>query len=377
MRIAQIAPLCERVPPAAYGGTELIVSLLTDELVLRGHEVTLFASGDSQTLAQLEPCCPKALRGEASLAEQSVYQTLQLNKVFAHADKFDLIHSHVDRAVFPYVNSVKTPVVHTIHGIIPPYTEPLWLDACQQNFISISNSQRCKDFGLNYLATIYNGIDVSTFPFHSQPDNPPYLAFLGRISPEKGVDLAIEIALSLGWHLKIAGKVDPVDVDFFESRVKPFIDDWQIEFLGEVNHRQKCPLLGGAVATLFPITWEEPFGLVMAESMAVGTPVIAIAMGSTKEVIEDGKTGFLCNTIQECIDAVSRLGEIDRQACRDRVVANFSVKRMVDDYEAVYDKLLTEKSQQIMKNNGFKNLAINENSGSLARFTSSHNFFHG
>lgn len=376
MKIAQIAPLCERVPPAAYGGSELIVSLLTDELVLRGHQVTLFASGDSQTLAHLEPCCPMALRGKASPVEQSVYQTLQLNKIFAHANEFDLIHSHVDQAVFPYVNLVETPVVHTTHGIIPPYAEPLWLDAHQQNFVSISNSQRCKKFNLNYVATIYNGIDVSTFPFHSQPDNPPYLAFLGRMSPEKGVHLAIEIALSLGWHLKIAGKVDPVDVDFFESQIKPLIDGRQIEFLGEVNHQQKCPLLGGAVATLFPITWQEPFGLVMAESMAVGTPVIAIAMGSTKEVIEDGKTGFLCNSIEECIDSVSRLGEIDRQVCRDHVVANFSVERMVDDYEAVYDKLLTKKFERTMNNNGSIKLAINKNPDALARFTSSH-FFHG
>ncbi len=376
MRIAQIAPLWEQVPPVAYGGTELIVSLLTDELVLRGHEVTLFASRDSQTLGQLEPCCPIALRGKASPVEQSVYQTLQLNKIFAHADEFDLIHSHVDQAVFPYVNLVKTPVLHTTHGIISSYSEPLWLDAYQQNFVSISNSQRCKDFSLNYLATIYNGIDVSRFPFHSQPEDPPYLAFLGRISPEKGVHLAIEIALSLGWHLKIAGKVDPVDVDFFEQEVRPFIDGQQIEFLGEANHQQKCLLLGGAIATLFPITWQEPFGLVMAESMAVGTPVIAIAMGSTKEVIEDGKTGFLCSSIEECIDSVSRLGEIDRQACRDHVVANFSVERMVDDYEAVYDKLLTKKFERIMSNNGSKKLAINENPGGLARFTSSH-FFHG
>jgi glycosyltransferase involved in cell wall biosynthesis len=343
MRIAQIAPLWEQVPPPAYGGTELVVSLLTEELVRRGHEVTLFAAGDSQTSANLEPCSPQSLRSlglSYQAPEVQVYGTLQVKKVFERASEFDLIHSHVDLAAFPYVNFVKTPIVHTTHGIIPNYLEPLWRDACKQNFVSISDSQRRNDLQLNYAGTVYNGINTQIFPFFERPDETPYLAFLGRMSPQKGPHLAIEIARRTGWRLKMAGKVDSVDCDFFERKVKPFIDGKQIEFLGEANHVQKCQLLGGAVATLFPITWSEPFGLVMAESMAVGTPVIAIALGSTQEIIEDGKTGFLCRDLAECMAVLERIRQIDRRACRDHIVANFSVTKMVDGYEAVYQKLL-------------------------------------
>ena len=345
MRIAQIAPLWERVPPPAYGGTELVVSLLTDELVRRGHEVTLFATGDSQTLAKLESCSPQALRAlNVNKKEAEIYHTLELNKVFKRASEFDLIHSHLDAAAFPYAQFTKTPVIHTTHWIIEPEREPLWRDARQQNFISISNSQRRNDLGLNYTATVYNGIDTDIFPFYAEPNDPPYLAFLGRMSPQKGPHLAIEIALRSGYHLKMAGKVDECDRDFFEKQVEPYIDGKQIEFLGEANHRQKCQLMGNAVATLFPITWSEPFGLVMAESMVLGTPVIAMKMGSTTEVIEDGKTGFLCHDVDQCVAAINHLGEINRLACRDRIVKYFSVARMVDGYEAVYQKLIAEKA---------------------------------
>ncbi len=343
MRIAQIAPLWEPVPPSTYGGTELVVSLLTDELVRRGHEVTLFATGDSQTLAKLEPCCPQALRTLTLTREEAeMYHTLQLNKVFRNASKFDLIHSHVALGAFAYADLVQTPTVHTIHGIVLPQIEPLWRDACQQNFISISHSQRRNDLGLNYVATVYNGIDPYIFPFYAQPDNPPYLAFLGRISPEKGPHLAIEIAQRTGLPLKMAGKVDAEDIVFFEEQIKPKIDGEHIKFLGEANHQQKCRLLGGAVATLFPITWPEPFGLVMAESMVVGTPVIAMAKGSTPEVIEDKKTGFLCHDVAECVAALTRIEEIDRRVCREHIINNFSVTKMVDKYEGVYQKLVAE-----------------------------------
>ena len=377
MKIAQIAPLCERVPPLAYGGTEFIVSLITEELVRRGHEVTLFAAGDSQTTARLEACCPKALRvWGTSQAENQVYQKLQLNRVFKRAREFDLIHSHVGSAVFPYADFVNTPTLHTIHNTIIPGKEPLWLDTCHQNFISISDSQRRDDLQLNYLATVYNGIDASKYPFYPKPDSSPYLAFLGRMSSDKGPHLAIEIAKRTGSHLKMAGKVDPVDREFFERKVMPLIDGKQIEFLGEFNHQQKCLLLGGAVATLFPITWSEPFGLVMAESMAVGTPVIAMNMGSTPEVIEDGKTGFLGNSVEECIAALDRLEEIDRFACRDRVIANFSVERMVDGYEAVYRQLLAKKFEHNAIEAPLLNLTIQDNQRSLASFTSSLFFHH-
>ncbi len=379
MKIAQIAPLCEQVPPSAYGGTEFMVSLLTEELVRRGHEVTLFASGDSQTIARLEARFPMALRElGTSQTENLVYQKLQLNRVFSRAREFDLIHSHIGPIVFPYADFVHTPTLHTIHSIIVPSDEPLWLDTCDQNFISISDSQRRNDLQLNYLATVYNGIDASQYPFYPKPDNPPYLAFLGRMSPEKGPHLAIEIAKRTGWHLKMAGKVDPVDREFFAEEIKPQIDGEQIEFLGEVNHQQKCPLLGGAVATLFPITWSEPFGLVMAESMAMGTPVIAMNMGSTPEVIEDGKTGFLCQSVEECIAALDRIKEIDRLTCRDRIVENFSVERMVDNYEAVYRLLLAQQSERTTIDNPLPvpNLTINQKPRSLASFTSSQFFHH-
>ncbi|AFZ34924.1 glycosyl transferase group 1 [Stanieria cyanosphaera PCC 7437] len=359
MRIAQIAPLWEKVPPPAYGGTELVVSLLTDELVRRGHDVTLFATGDSQTLAKLESVCPQALRlMEVSHEENTAYQILQHNRIYERANEFDLIHSHVDLETFPYADLVKTPTLYTVHGIITPDTEPRWRKARHQNFVSISNSQRRTDLELNYVATVYNGINTKIYPFYPEPSNPPYLAFLGRISPEKGPHLAIEIAKKTGWHLKMAGKIDPVDREFFEQQIKPLIDNKQIEYLGEANHAQKCELMGGAVATLFPITWKEPFGLVMAESMAVGTPLIAIAMGSTPEVIEHGKTGFLCHNVAECVAAVERIGEISRRACRDRVVKNFSVECMVDGYEAVYQQLI---SKQVVDNNKVPKLVADLN----------------
>ncbi|MBF2001151.1 MAG: glycosyltransferase family 4 protein [Synechococcales cyanobacterium M58_A2018_015] len=347
MRIAQIAPLWERVPPPAYGGTELVVSLLTDELIRRGHEVTLFATADSITLAKLEPGALEPLRRiGATLQEAQVYDTLQLSKVYEHANDFDIIHSHVDFPALAYANLVKTPTVHTTHGIIPPWVEPIYIKNKHQNFISISNSQRRNDLGLNYIATVYNGIDPNSYVFHPQPDNPPYLAFLGRMSPEKGPHLAIEIAKRTGWHLKMAGKVDRADREFFEQQVAPLIDGKQIEFLGEANHAQKSDIMGGAVATLFPITWREPFGLVMTESMACGTPVIAMAMGSAPEVIVHGKTGFLCQTLDECIAAIDRVAEIDRRVCRRHVEQHFSVQSMVDGYEAVYWDVLAASYQR-------------------------------
>lgn len=347
MRIAQIAPLWEQVPPPAYGGTELVVSLLTDELVRRGHHVTLFASGDSETLAQLNACSEQALRklgvGES---QYHVYEQMELSTVFAQAQAFDLIHSHVGYAAFPYANLSKTPVVHTLHGTIPPWMEPIFQQHQQQNFVSISDSQRRPELGLNYVGTVYNAIAAQTFQFHSQPKTPPYLAFLGRMSPEKGPHLAIRIAKETGYPLKMAGKVDPIDQDFFDRDIAPQIDGKQIQFLGEANHEQKNALLGNATATLFPITWREPFGLVMIESLASGTPVIAMAMGSAPEVITHGETGFLCQTVEDCVRGVFQLNQLSRQACRQYVEQTFNVKKMVDGYEAVYQTLLGETLQR-------------------------------
>ncbi|GAB4375499.1 MAG: glycosyltransferase family 4 protein [Elainellaceae cyanobacterium] len=354
MRIAQVAPLWERVPPPAYGGTELVVGLLTDELVRRGHDVTLFATADSKTLAQLEPGAPHALRLAGTTPQAySLYEQMQLNRVYQRAATFDVIHCHVDAAALLYADGVKTPTVHTIHGVFTPTTEPLFKQHRHQNFVSISRSQQRLDLGLNYVSTVYNGINPATYTFHAQPDNSPYLAFLGRMSPEKGPHLAIEIAKRTGWRLKMAGKVDPADRLFFEHEVKPFIDGKQIEYLGEANHAQKSDIMGGAVATLFPILWKEPFGLVMTESMVCGTPIIAFAIGSAPEVIVHGKTGFLCHSIEECFKAVDNVAAIDRRVCRSHVEQYFSFSRMVDSYEAVYRQLLskaTPPSQRLRSN---------------------------
>ena len=344
MKIAQIAPLWEKVPPPTYGGTELVVSLLTDELVRRGHEVTLFATGDSETLASLEACCEQPLRPVGfSLAEYHVYEQMELSKVFNQAQDFDLIHSHLGYSAFPYANLVKTPVVHTLHGIIPTWMEGIFQQHRQQNFVTISHSQRRPELGLNYVATVYNAIALSTFQFYPEPQDPPYLAFLGRMSPEKGPQLAIAIAKQTQYPLKMAGKVDPVDETFFEQEIAPHIDGEQIQFLGEANHDQKNILMGGAIATLFPITWREPFGLVTIESLACGTPVIAMAMGATSEIITHGETGFLCRNVAECINAVSEVNQLSRQRCYNRVAEHFNLHHMTDGYEAVYQMLLGEK----------------------------------
>lgn len=343
MRIAQVSPLWERVPPPAYGGIELVVGLLTDELVRQGHDVTLFASGDSISLAKLESVHPQALRLDPNVKEYSIYEALELAQVYERASEFDIIHSHMGCAALPYARLVKTPTVHTLHGVFTPDNRKLYSYAKEQPYVSISNTQREADLGLNCIATVYNGIDVESHTFFAEPDEPEYLAFLGRMSPEKGPHHAIAIAKAVGLPLKLAGKVDVVDVEYFEAEVKPHIDGEQIQFLGEANHHQKNNLMGRALATLFPITWREPFGLVMVESMAAGTPVVAMRLGAAAEVIVDGVTGFLGDTVEECIAATHRITEIDRQACRDHVSENFSAQRMARGYMEAYQKVLAKQ----------------------------------
>jgi glycosyltransferase involved in cell wall biosynthesis len=345
MRIAQIAPLWERVPPFRYGGTELIVSLLTDELVRRGHEVTLFASGDSITKAQLEFVHEQALRLDKKVKEPGLYEQMMLAKVYHQAHHFDIIHSHVGCAVLPYCSFVKTPTVHTMHGIFTPDNEKMFRQFAWQPYISISEAQREPRLGLNYVHTVYNGIDTSVYRFQEQPSQPPYLAFVGRLSPEKGPAGAIEIARTLGLPLKMAGKIDAVDRDYFNEQLKPLIDGEQIQYLGEVSHEEKVELLAGATVTLFPITWREPFGLVMIESMATGTPVVGMALGSVPEVIANGKTGFVCGTLEKMIEAVPEAMKLDRKTCRDYVVSRFSVEAMVDEYERAYQMVLSGRGQ--------------------------------
>jgi glycosyltransferase involved in cell wall biosynthesis len=227
MKIAQVSPLSERVPPYTYGGIELVISLLTDELVRRGHEVTLFASGDSNSLADIRSVHPRALRLDPDVREPNIYEMLQLSSVYEQAQEFDIIHSHVGCSALSYCNLVRTPTVHTLHGIFTPDNEKMFSHARDRSYISISNTQRKPELGLNYISTVYNGVDVDSHQFYEQPDYPPYLAFLGRISQEKGTHLAIEIAKKSGWHLKIAGKIDVVDVEYYETMVKPYIDGKQ------------------------------------------------------------------------------------------------------------------------------------------------------
>lgn len=341
MKIAQIAPLWERVPPFRYGGIELIVSLLTDELVRRGHEVTLFASGDSITTAKLKAVHDQALRLDPAIKEAGLYEQMMLSEVYGQAHHFDIIHSHVGCAALPYTRFVKTPTVHTMHGIFTPDNEKMFRHFAWQPYISISEAQREPRLGLNYIHTVYNGIDTSVYPFSPMPSQPAYLAFVGRISPEKGPLEAIQIARASGLPLKMAGKIDAVDRVFYQEKVESQIDGEQIQYLGEVSHEEKVALLGGATATLFPITWREPFGLVMIESMATGTPVVGMALGSVPEVIDHGKTGFVCHSIEKMVEAVPAAIKLDRQACRDYVVSSFSVQSMTDEYLKAFGMVLT------------------------------------
>jgi glycosyltransferase involved in cell wall biosynthesis len=346
MRIAQVSPLWERVPPPGYGGIELVVGHLTDELVRRGHEVTLFASGDSQTLARLESVCPVALRLDSSINEPGVYEMLQLKQVLERAKEFDVIHFHTGFCALPFAELIKTPVVHTLHGGFTEHNLKIFRQYRSQSYISISNAQQKFEPRLNYVSTVYNGIAPEDYPFHAQPANPPYLAFLGRMSPEKGPQHAIAIAKQTGWRLKMAGKVDAVDQEFFKREIEPQLDGNQIQYLGEVTHAQKVELLGNAAVTLFPISWHEPFGLVMIESMCTGTPVMGMNLGSVSEVIAHGKTGFICQSIEEMIAAIPAAVELDRQACRDHVVSRFSVTQMVNGYEAAYQQAIEERMSQ-------------------------------
>ena len=345
MRIAQVAPLFESVPPPGYGGTERVVSHLTEELVRRGHEVTLFASGDSQTRARLVPVVPRAMRAERENRESlAVEGSRELGLVFGRAAEFDVIHCHVDHPAFPFTALTPTPVVHTIHGRLDlPFLMPLFRQFRAGPFVSISMAQRAPlaALGVRWAATVYHGVPIDHYAF--SPVDRGYLAFLGRLSPEKQPDIAIEIARRAGVPLKIAAKVDPIDREYFERTVAPLLDDPLVEFVGEIGDADKPAFLGGARALLFPIDWPEPFGLVMIEAMACGTPVIARPCGSVPEVVVDGRTGFVGSTLIDLIDGVKRLDEIDRAECRRHVEARFSVARMTEDYEAVYRRLAARR----------------------------------
>ena len=338
MRIAQIAPLTEPVPPEMYGGTERVVSLLTEELVRRGHEVTLFASGDSQTAAKLVPVTPEALRLSAEEADPYVALMLELGMVFDDAAEFDVIHNHVDYFALPFARLVTTPMVTTLHGRLDlPGLPTIYSEYSEAPLVSISDNQREPLPGVNWAATVYNGSDMRAYTFEETGGD--YFAFLGRICPEKNIEGAIAIARRTGVPLRIGAKVDPTDVEYYESVIKPLIDGRQVEYLGELGDEDKNLLLGSARALLFPVDWPEPFGLAMTEAMACGTPVLALRRGSVPEVVEDGVTGFVRDTEDELAQLAEQVTDLSRRACRDRVERLFSVGVMTDGYEAVYESL--------------------------------------
>ncbi len=341
MRIAQIAPLQEPVPPTLYGGTERVVHGLTEELVRRGHEVVLFASGDSQTTARLVPCCARGLRLDPAVHDYVAYTIRQLGKVSRLAGEFDLIHNHIDYFAFPYSRLIRTPMVTTTHGRLDlPEVADVFADFPEVRLVSISDAQRAPLPRAHWLATVYNGIHLQHFTLREAPGR--YLAFLGRISPEKRPDRAIEIARAVDMPLRIAAKVDPADEAYFMHAIKPLLRAPQVEYVGEIDEAQKDAFLGEAYAYLFPIDWPEPFGITMVEAMACGTPVIAMGCGSVPEVVAHGRTGFVCRTLAEMIAAVAEVPRLDRRACRAHVAARFSVERMADAYEAVYRQMVGE-----------------------------------
>jgi glycosyltransferase involved in cell wall biosynthesis len=339
MRIAQVAPLYERVPPQLYGGTERVVSYLTEELVGLGHDVTLFASGDSVTQARLEAACARALRLDPHHPDTLALHLRMLGHVYRRAQEFDLIHCHTDYLGLPFTRATTTPTIITLHGRLDiPEIIPLYHDYPEVRLISISDAQRLPLAHPNWVATVHHGLPPQLYPF--SPRGGSYLLFLGRISPEKRPDSAIRAACRAGVPLRIAAKVDRVDQEYFEATIRPLLGHPLVEFLGEVNEPQKQALLANALALLFPIDWPEPFGLVMIEALAAGTPVIARPCGSVPEVLRDGVTGFLCESEDEMVAAVSRVAALDRAACRREFEQRFTAPVMVQNYLKVYETAL-------------------------------------
>jgi glycosyltransferase involved in cell wall biosynthesis len=343
MRIAQVAPLTESVPPQLYGGTERVVAYLTDELVRLGHDVTLFASGDSRTTARLMPVWPRALRLDGACRDAFAPHVLMLEEVAKRAGEFDVVHFHISQFHFPLARRLRVAHVTTAHGRLDfPELVPLYREFNDIPLISISKAQREPLPDADWIGTVYHGLPLALLPFNPAPGS--YLAFLGRISPEKRVDRAIAIATACNQPLKIAAKVDPVDRGYFEREIRHLLDHPLVEFIGEIDDQQKGDFLGGATALLFPIDWPEPFGLVMVESLACGVPVVAFRRGSVPEVIDHGVTGFLVDTVEEAIDATRQVHLLDRRCCRAVFEQRFSVNRMTADHVELYEMLAGHKS---------------------------------
>jgi glycosyltransferase involved in cell wall biosynthesis len=339
MRIAQIAPLYESVPPKLYGGTERVVSYLTEELVRRGHDVTLFASGDSKTPARLVSGCKTALRLNRTCCDPLAHHTVLMGKALSMTDEFDVLHFHTDYLHFPATRSLGLPAVTTLHGRLDlPDLVPVYQHFEKQPVVSISQAQRRPLTRARWIGNVYHGLPMNLC--RPQFNQGEYLAFLGRISPEKRPDRAIRIAVKAGMPLKIAAKVDAVDQRYFETEIAPLLNEPGVEFLGEINEAQKSAFLGGAFAYLFPIDWPEPFGLTMIEAMACGTPTIAFRCGSVPELIDDGVTGFIVDTEDAAVEALDHVGRLQRPRIRATFERRFTACRMAKDYLSIYESLV-------------------------------------
>jgi glycosyltransferase involved in cell wall biosynthesis len=339
MKVAQIAPLYESVPPKLYGGTERVVSYLTDGLVCQGHDVTLYASADSVTMAELRPMCEKALRLQGSNVVDPLANHIRMLEIVAQeASEFDVVHFHIDYLHFPVTRRQNFPSVTTLHGRLNiPEIHALFREFPEMNLVSISDAQRLPMKWANWVGTVYHGLPEHIYP--PTYNKGKYLAFLGRISPEKRVDRAIEVAKRVGMPLKIAAKVDAVDKDYFEAEIQGLLDHPLVEYIGEIGEHEKAEFLGNALALMFLIDWQEPFGLVLTEAMACGTPVIAYRMGSVPEVIDDGTTGYIVDSVEAAAKAVGRLDALDRRTIRQVFERRFSVRRMCKDYVDIYQRI--------------------------------------
>jgi glycosyltransferase involved in cell wall biosynthesis len=339
MRVAQVAPLYESVPPKLYGGTERVVSYLTEELVHQGHNITLYASGDSVTSAELRPICEHALRLRGSNVVDPLADHIRMLEIIAQdASEFDIVHFHIDYLHFPVTRRQNFPVVTTLHGRLDiPELQALFREFPEMNLVSISDAQRQPMKWANWIATVHHGLPEQLYlPTYTKGK---YLAFIGRISPEKRVDRAIEIAKRTGIPLKIAAKIDKADQDYFDAEIKGLLDHPLAEYIGEIGEHEKAEFLGNASALMFLINWQEPFGLVLTESIACGTPVIAYGMGSVPEVIDDGVTGYIVDNMDDAAKAVSRIDALDRRTIRRVFEQRFSASRMCHDYLNVYQRI--------------------------------------
>jgi glycosyltransferase involved in cell wall biosynthesis len=339
MKIAQVSPLYESVPPKLYGGTERVVYNITEELINQGHDVTLFASGDSITRARLVAPCKKSYRLDNNMVDQLSGHFALMEMVEREAPMFDIIHSHIDYLYFPLIRRSKVPHITTLHGRLDlPELQILYKEFSDIPLVSISNSQRKPVPYANWAGTVYHGLLLNIFELNARGGN--YLAYVGRISPEKRIDRAIEIAIKSGIPLRIAAKVDKADKIYFEENIKNLLNHPLVEYVGEVGEREKQEILGNALGFVYPIDWPEPFGLGMIEAMACGTPVIAFNCGSVPEVVNEGKTGFIVNSVDEAVKAVKKLPEINRTECRRIFEKRFSAKKMVDGYLSIYSSLI-------------------------------------